>query len=387
MAIAGWKTEDMLSGIDGIMNLAAAAGEDLAMVSDIVTDSLTAFNLTAKDSAHFADVLAAATSNSNTNVAMMGESFKYAAPLAGALGYTIEDTALMIGLMANSGIKGSMSGTALRRVFTALSKELQIVQADGKKVKIETTNVDGSMRKLRDVTDDLRVAFNGMSAAQKAGIESGLTEAADELGIALTDENGALKDNVTLYEEAAEAVEAMTAAGKVQSAEAISGKFAMAGLLSVVNATESDYNKLGDAVDNADGAANRMAKTRLDNYKGQVLMLKAAWEELAITTGNEFLPALTKGAKEAAAFIIKLTAWARKNPELINTIIKTTGQIIAKEIRNRFSITKVLPKLKCEDISHNEKKATKMRPDIPKTRSNNVIAEPVDMEIFSFRFR
>ena len=94
MAMAGWKTNDMLSGIEGIMNLAAASGEDLASTSDIVTDALTAFGLSASDSGHFADILAAASSNANTNVSMMGETFKYAAPVLGSLGYSAEDSAI-----------------------------------------------------------------------------------------------------------------------------------------------------------------------------------------------------------------------------------------------------------------------------------------------------
>ena len=124
MAMAGWKTEDMLNGIEGIMNLAAASGEDLATTSDIVTDALTAFGLTAADSGHFADILAAASSNANTNVSMMGETFKYCAPVAGALGFSAEDTAEAIGLMANSGIKASQAGTALRTIMNNLTGEL-----------------------------------------------------------------------------------------------------------------------------------------------------------------------------------------------------------------------------------------------------------------------
>ena len=119
MAIAGWKTSDMLDGIEGIMNLAAASGEDLATTSDIVTDALTAFGLTAKDSGHFADILAAASSNANTNVSMMGETFKYCAPIAGALGFSAEDTAEAIGLMANAGIKSSQAGTSLRTIMNS----------------------------------------------------------------------------------------------------------------------------------------------------------------------------------------------------------------------------------------------------------------------------
>ena len=132
MAMAGWKTSDMLNGIEGIMNLAAASGEDLATTSDIVTDALTAFGLSAADSGHFADILAAASSNANTNVSMMGETFKYCAPIAGALGFSAEDTAEAIGLMKTSLSGNSWSGSSW----------------DGKSVytkKTQEQNDDGSM--------------------------------------------------------------------------------------------------------------------------------------------------------------------------------------------------------------------------------------------------
>ena len=148
MAMAGWKTSDMLSGIEGIMNLAAASGEDLATTSDIVTDALTAFGLTAADSGHFADILAAASSNANTNVSMMGETFKYCAPIAGALGFSAEDTAEAIGLMGNAGIKSTQAGTALRTIMSNLSGEVKICGSSIGEVTIATTNADGSMRDL-----------------------------------------------------------------------------------------------------------------------------------------------------------------------------------------------------------------------------------------------
>ena len=168
MAMAGWKTEDMLDGIEGIMNLAAASGEDLATTSDIVTDALTAFGLSAKDSGHFADILAAASSNANTNVSMMGETFKYCAPIAGAMGYSAEDTAQAIGLMANSGIKGSQAGTALRTIMTKLQGELKLSGAAFGDMTIQTANADGSMRDLNDILADCRVAFGQMTESEKA---------------------------------------------------------------------------------------------------------------------------------------------------------------------------------------------------------------------------
>ena len=168
MAMAGWKTGDMLDGIEGIMNLAAASGEDLATTSDIVTDALTAFGLSAADSGHFADILAAASSNANTNVSMMGETFKYCAPIAGALGFSAEDTAEAIGLMANSGIKASQAGTSLRSIMNNLAGEVTFAGKNIGEVTIATSNADGSMRSLNDILADCRVAFSGLTESEKA---------------------------------------------------------------------------------------------------------------------------------------------------------------------------------------------------------------------------
>ena len=228
MAMAGWKTEDMLSGIEGVMNLAAASGEDLATTSDIVTDALTAFGLSAQDSGHFADVLAAASSNANTNVSMMGETIKYAAPIAGALGFSVEDTAEAIGLMANAGIKGSQAGTSLRTIMTNLSGDVKICGQNIGEVTIATTNADGSMRDLSDILADCRTAFSGLSESEKAA-----------------------------------------------AAESLVGKNAMSGFLALMNAGEGDIAKLSGAIDNCNGAAQSMADTMNDNLEAQLTILKS----------------------------------------------------------------------------------------------------------------
>ena len=168
MALAGWKTEDMVSGIEGVMNLAAASGEDLATTSDIVTDALTAFGLSAQDSGHFADVLAAASSNANTNVSMMGETFKYCAPIAGALGFSVEDTAEAIGLMANAGIKSTQAGTSLRTIMTNLSGEVKICGENIGEVTVATAKADGSRREKSDIPADGRTANSGLSESWRS---------------------------------------------------------------------------------------------------------------------------------------------------------------------------------------------------------------------------
>jgi len=248
MAMAGWKTEDMLEGISGIMSLSAADGLDLATTSDIVTDSLSAFNLTAKDSAHFADVLAAASTNANTNVSMMGETFKYAAPVAGALGFSIEDMAVATGLMANAGIKGSQAGTALRGFLTRLAKPTKESMNAMKFLDIEIQNADGSMKSLSEILHYTKRQFDTLNEAEKA-----------------------------------------------QYAAMLAGQNGMSGLLAIMNASEADIEKLTKAVKNANGTAKRMADTMQDNLNGQITILKSAAQEAAISVGDALVPKIREG--------------------------------------------------------------------------------------------
>lgn len=270
MAMAGWKTNDMLSGIEGIMNLAAASGEDLATTSDIVTDALTALGLSAKDSGHFADILAAASSNANTNVSMMGETFKYCAPVAGALGFSAEDTAEAIGLMANAGIKSSQAGTAMRSMMTNLTGEVKFAGAAFGEMTIQTTNTDGSMRSLGDILTDCRAAFSQMSESEKAA-----------------------------------------------NAEALVGKNAMSGFLAVMNAAPGDIEKLNSAINNCDGTAEKMAETMQDNLAGQLTILKSQLEELAISIGEILMP-----------YICQIVGWIQGLVDWLNSLDEGTKKII-----------------------------------------------------------
>lgn len=250
MAMAGWKTGEMLDGIEGIMNLAAASGEDLATTSDIVTDALTAFGLKAKDSAHFSDILAAASSNANTNVSLMGETFKYVAPVAGALGISAEDTAEAVGLMANSGIKGSQAGTALRSVLTRLS-----------------TDAGASSKSL--------------------GALGILTK---ELGVEFYDSKGKVRDFGDILSEARVQWKKLSQEDAAEFAEKIAGKNGISGWLALMNSAPEDIQKLSDAIANCDGTASRMADTMQDNLQGQLTILKSQAEELAIGFGSQLMP-------------------------------------------------------------------------------------------------
>lgn len=241
MAMAGWKTEEMLAGLPGIMNLAAASGESLATTSDIVTDVLTAMGKSAGDAGTFANVLASASSNSNTNVAMMGETFKYVAPLAGALGFNIEDLSQAIGLMANSGIKASQAGTSLRSILTRLASPTDEVETAMAKYGITIADSDGKMRSLSEIMQNLRESLGGLSEQEQTA-----------------------------------------------AATAIGGQEAMSGLLAIVNASQEDYDKLAGAIANSTDAAENMANTMQDNLQGKLVILKSALEGVGISIYEKF---------------------------------------------------------------------------------------------------
>lgn len=280
MAMAGWKTNQMVSGLSGVMNLAAASGEDLGTVSDIVTDSMTAFGLKAKDSGHFADVLAKASSSSNTNVAMMGETFKYVAPLAGSMKYSIEDTATAIGLMANAGIKGSQAGTELRSILTRLVKPPTDAAAALSALGISTTKADGSMKPMRQTMAELREKFSGLTDSQKS-----------------------------------------------QYAAAIAGQEAMSGLLAIVNASDSDFNKLQKAIDNSSGAAKKQADVMNNNLQGALYDLGSVAESVGIGIYEDIKTPLTKAVGVGTAQLRILSNKLKKGgikeivpKETINTV-------------------------------------------------------------------
>lgn len=254
MAMAGWKTQDMVDGLKGIMDLAAASGEDLATTSDIVTDALTAFGLKASDSTHFADVLAKASSNANTNVAMMGETFKYVAPVAGAMGYSVEDCSVAIGLMANSGIKASQAGTSLRQMLSRLAKPTDEVQSAMDQLGVSLTDSAGNMMSLDTVMSDLRNGFKGLSKAEQA-----------------------------------------------QLATSLAGQEAMSGLLAIVNASDGDFDKLKDSIYNCKDAAANMAAVAQDNLAGQITSLKSKAEGLGIA----FYGSIQEPLKELASVGVK----------------------------------------------------------------------------------
>lgn len=285
MAMAGWDTKDMLNSISGVMNLAAASGEDLGTVSDIVTDAMTAFGLAAdgttkvlkngynvevSNAEHFSDVLAEASSRSNTNVSLMGATFKYVAPIAGAMGYSIEDTAVAIGLMANAGIKGEQAGTALRSTITRLVKPTKESGTAMDALGISVTNSDGSMKSLDNILKQVRGSMSGLTEDQKASY-----------------------------------------------AAMLAGQEGMSGLLAIVNASDEDYQKLSESIQNCTGASQEMADTMQDNLGGAVTLLKSALESAGITIGERLTPYIRELAEWITGLVEKFNSLSDAQQDLI----------------------------------------------------------------------
>lgn len=243
MALAGWDANQMLEGTAGILSAASATGEDLATVCDIITDGLSAFGMQASESSRFADVLASTATNANTTIEMMGEAFTYAGSVAGAFNYSIEDTALAIGLMANSGVKASNAGTALRKMMTELNGTIEVTGRNLGTYTIETANADGTMKPFRETLISLRKAFSQLTEAERSS-----------------------------------------------TAEALVGKTGMAGLLAIMNTSDEAFNELANAINHSTGSAKEMSEVMLDNLGGQITLLKSGIESLALSIGERLTP-------------------------------------------------------------------------------------------------
>lgn len=363
MALAGWDTEQMTDALGAVLYLAGGSMLDLGQTSDIVTDNITAFGLEAKDAAHFADVMAQTMSSSNTTTYLMGESFKYVAPLAGALGFSLEDTSLAIGLMANQGIKGSQAGTALRGALVNLVKPTDDMQQVMTQLGIEITNSDGSMKSLREIMDNLRSSMATLTETEKEQVLQQLSmqdssELAAQAMEGLTEEE--IRQQTAVYagmevisdwndeqkkaaiaadytkeelknltdEEiemaaaakiGAQEMEGLSEAEQANAASTLFGKYALSGMLAILNTSEEEYNDLADAINNADGRAQELYETQQDSLNGSIADLNSSWEELLITIGQELLP-----------IINEFVQWLTKLVDKFSSMDKGTLQTILK---------------------------------------------------------
>lgn len=349
MAMAGWKSEQMLSAIEPILNLAAAAGADLGTTSDIVTDAMTAFGLSATDTVevvkdgvkmevnaveHFADVLAAASSNSNTNVTMLGESFKFAAPLAGAFGYSVDDVAIALGLMANNGIKSSMAGTSLSRIIQNMTKPSKETAAAMDELGLSLYNSRGEIKPLRELMGDFR------NEAKKNGVD--VSKLASDVA-ALDDD---FQNGRITQEEYEESLEKMTAGSGdfLKNITQIAGARGLPGLLAIMNATDEDFEKLCASIDNATGSASEMKRVMLDNAKGDITIFKSAVEGLEITLWSLAENGFRKVVQEATKYVDSFRN-ADKSTQLGTLKMAGLAAAIGPVMTGLGGLIAILPKL------------------------------------------
>lgn len=316
MAMAGWKANDMIDGIKGVMDLAAASGEDLATTSDIVTDALTAFGLKAKDSSHFANILATVSTAANTNVGLLGESFKYCAPVCGSLGYKAEDAAVALGIMANAGIKGSQAGTTLKNAIVNMAKPTDAMKKAMDQLGISMTDGTGKSYSLKEMLEQLREKIGGVD-------------------VELVDSQGNMRDTDAILGDLKKSHADLSTVQKVQAAATIFGKESLAGMLAVINESPENYANLTDAIHKCDdahgglGSAAGTAETMLDNLKGDITRLKSQMEGLAIDAFEKFAEPLRGAVKQVS------DAFNRNEiKSALNAIAEKFGEVAAKVVSN-----------------------------------------------------
>lgn len=276
MAKAGWSSQQVIDGMSGVLDAAAASGENLATVSTIVADAITSFGLAAADSTRVADLMAQAANAGTIDIVDIGESMKYAAPLAKALGFSIEDVTTAIAAMSTAGIKGSQAGTSLRTMFSGLSSDVKFIGDDFlKNIAVAVRDAEGQMRPLKDILNDMRFVFDKMTQAQK-----------------------------------------------VQNAENIAGKNGMSGLLSIMTMTQEEYDKLAQTMYDSQGVADETARTMQDNLSMAIEQLGGAFETLAIRIGDVLTPTIR-------SFVEWLTGVVEKIGQLNPTVLKIITVVAA----------------------------------------------------------
>ena len=278
MAMAGWKTQDMLKGLPAILNLAAAGGTDLAVTSDIVTDGMTAMGISIDDAGGFVDIMAATCSNANTNIELMGETLKYVGPVAGALGISMDDLSLAIGLMGNAGLKGSQAGTSLRAGLTNLIKPTEQMEKAMKKYGVEVVKTESGSVDFLGTMENLRSTLGGLDETTQAAALS------------------------TIF-----------------------GKEAMSGWASIVNASEADFNKLSDAILESAGSAEKMSATMQDNLKGSIDNMKSAFEGFLIVIGEKLTPII----RDIVDNISKMFTWFNNLNPAVQDVVIAFGGLLA----------------------------------------------------------
>lgn len=286
LARAGFQTDEIMAAMPGMLNMAAAEGMELGQAADIASSVLRGFGFQAGESARVADVLAKASAATNTSIAGLGDSMKYVAPIAKSLGIPFEDTAAMIGIMGNAGIKGSEAGTALRAALVRLSKEPKQTAEAMKKLGISAKDAKGNMRTLPSLMKALSERMKGMGKAEQMG----------ELS-------------------------------KIFGTEAASGMLAL-----MQGVKSGDLASVAKEMYAAGGAAQDMAQKMNATAQGAMKRLSSATESVMIDVGNVLLPIFTEGAEKIAAFTSKASQLAQKYPEVTKILVGSIAALGALKV-------------------------------------------------------
>ena len=304
LGMAGWNTEQIIAGMPGLLALAAAGGTDLARTADIVSDDLTAFGLAADQASHMADVFAVTATRTNTNVEMIGETMKYAAPVARAYGATMEETAALTGIMANAGVKASQAGTALRAGFMRLA---------------------GPPKKASKAMQELGISLSDVSAQHQE-----TSAALASLGINMDNIAGEGSHKmVAVLQELRTKMQGLTSEEKLAYMQMIFGTEAATGWLNVLDAGPEVFNDLVSQMEHCDGEAEKMAEVMLNNAKGSIVQLQSAVEGAAISIGTLFLPTVADVAKWGADAAAGISAWVKEHEGLTKAAVEAGAAFVA----------------------------------------------------------
>lgn len=279
LALAGWKANEIMSAMPGMLDLAAAGALDLADAADITSDVMSAFGLSADKAGHAADVFAYAQANANTNVQQAGEAMTYLAPVANALGWELEESAAAIMKLADSGVKGSMAGQAFATSLSRLAKPTTRMTGEMKRLGMEFFDAQGNMKSLPDLMKEIEKGTKGMTKEQKSSTLSILFGAEAYKHWAILLESGS-----------------------------------------------DELARTTEELKNADGAAAKMAETMLDNAQGAIVRMQSAISGLKVEIGNRLLPILTDAANYIGDLASKL---GEMDDETLTTIAHTALLVTA----------------------------------------------------------
>lgn len=272
---AGFKSDEIEASIAGVMDLARATGTEIGPATDIASNALRAFRLEASEMTRVVDVLTATANGSAQTLEDLGEAFKYVAPLAAETGLTIEDTAKIVGALANFGVRGSQAGTVLKAIQTRMASDskAQELYLD---LGIDITDAEGNLRKVNDVLLELGDRLRNVPSGERLAMIK------------------------TLF-----------------------GQYGLTG----VAITTANFRELNDAIDNADGTAARTAQTMDAGLGGAIRIMESAIEGAAIAIGESLVPTLTKGANTLEDAATRFTAFVQEHPNAITNVVKLTGSI------------------------------------------------------------